>query len=243
MILVDVFEPDDIFYLLKQSVEVQRQNLVQAGFADYLFFACDGHRIQVERKQWGEVLSDPDHVEEQLRRELPAAEETVLLVEGVAEATAWGMDTYCRSADKPYFRHQHSYGTRRRPQPGLYHRIQSWFWQLDKAGVGVYRTVHSRDTAAAIASWYRSSQKEEHLTLKRYIRPRMQTKAFDPRVLTLMGMSGIEIGEVRAKALVEAFGSVWAVVNAGYSDLIQVEGIGPSIAKRLIEVVGRPYYD
>lgn len=241
MLLVDVFEPDDVFHLIRQSVECQRQNLVQLGYADYLWFCADGHRCQVERKQWGEVLSDPDRVEEQLRREMIATEETILLVEGVAESTPWGMDVYTKSGDKPYFRLQHSYGTPKHPQHGLYHRIQSWFWQLDKAGISVYRTCHSRDTASALVAWYRSSQKEEHTTLRRYIKPRINPKAFDPAVLTLMGIAGVELGEVRAKALIDYFGSVWAVVNAPMSVLVDVDGIGPGLARKLIDALGREF--
>lgn len=236
-----MFEPDAIFNLLKQSVECQRQNLVQLGYADYMWFCHDGHRCQVERKQWGEVLSDPDHVEEQLRREMVATEETVLLVEGVAEATPWGMDTYIKSGEKLYYRLHHSYGTPKHPQVGLYHRIQSWFWQLDKAGISVYRTCCSNDTASALVAWYKSSQKEEHTTLRRYIKPRIDPKGFDHRVLTLMGIEGVQLGEVRAKALVEHFGSVWAIVSAPVSELVKVDGIGPGLAKKLVEAVGRPW--
>ena len=241
VMLCDVFEPDLIYNLLKQSIEVQRHNLVQLGFADYVWFAHDGHRIQVERKQWGEILSDPDHVEEQLRRELIAAEETILLVEGVAEATALGMDTYTKSGDKPYFRLQHSYGTPKHPQSGLYHRIQSWLWQLDKAGISVYRTCHNNDTAGALVAWYHSSQKESHTTLQRYIKPHVNIKAYDPAVLTLMGIEGVELGEVRAKALLSYFGSIWDVFNAPLSSLVDVEGIGPGIARKLISAIRRPF--
>jgi ERCC4-type nuclease len=241
MLLVDVFEPEDIFQLLAQSVDVQRQNLVQAGFADYLWFSCDGHRCQVERKQWGEILSNPDHVEEQLRREMVTTEETVLLVEGVAEATRWGMDVYTKSPGKSYFRLQHSYGTPKHPQSGLYHRIQSWFWQLDKAGISVYRTCHSRDTASALVAWYKSSQKQEHTTLQRYIKVRANPKAYDARVLTLMGIEKAGLGEVKAKALIAKFGSVYAVLNAPLEELVEVDGIGKGIAMKLIEAVGRPF--
>ncbi len=241
--IVDIFEPDDIYILLKQSIDAQRQNLVQLGFADYLFFAADGHRIQIERKTWGEVLSNPDHIEEQLRREMVTTEETVLLIEGVAEATAFGMDVYHKSAKKPYYILQHSYGTPKHPQSGLYHRIQSWLWQLDKAGISTYRTVNSRDTASALVAWYKSSQKEEHTTLNRYIKTRINPKSFDPRVLTLMGIESANLGEVRSKALVDRFGSVWNILNAPVSELVMVSGIGPGIARKLVEAIGRPHVE
>ena len=243
VMIVDVFEADLIYNLLKQSIEVVRQNLVPLGMPDYVWFSHDGRRVGIERKTWGEILSDPNHVEEQLRREMTAVDEISLLVEGVAEATQWGVDTYIKSVGKPYYRLQHSYGTPKHPQAGLYHRIQSWLWQLDKAGISVYRTTNSKDTASALVAWYSSSQKEEHTTLNRYIKPRINPKAFDPRVLTLMGIENANLGEVRAKALIKRFGSVWSVLAAPVSELIQVEGIGMSTARKLVESVGRPYDD
>ena len=90
-------------------------------------------------------------------------------------------------------------------------------------------------------AWYKSSQKEEHTTLRRYIKPRVNPKAFDPAVLTLMGIEGVQLGEVRAKALIKQFGSVWEVVNAPLSELVSVEGIGPGLASKLLEVIGRPW--
>ena len=243
MMLVCHFEPDLIFNLLKQSIEVYRQDMVKIGYPDYVWFAHDGHRIGVERKQWQEILSDLDHVEEQLRREMVATEETVLLIEGVTEATAWGMDIYTKSATKPYFILHRSYGTPKYPQPGLYHRIQSWLWQLNQAGISTYRTVNSRDTASALVAWYKSSQKLEHTTLQRYIKPRVNPKAFDPAVLTLMGIAGVELGEVRAKALIDYFGSVWDVLNAPISMLMDVEGIVLGLAMKLVNAIGRDYVE
>lgn len=241
VMIIDVFEPDSILYLLRQSIDVEKQNLVQLGFPDYLFFACDGHRVGIERKQWAEILSDPDHVEEQIRREMVSVEEMVLLIEGVAEATPYGMDVYTKSGDKPYFRLQRSYGTPKHPQPGLHHRIQAWLWQLDHYGVSVYRTCNSQDTASALVAWHNSALKETHDTLQRYIKPRINPKAFDPAVLTLMGIEKANLGEIRAKALLSYFGSVWDVLNAPLSSLVDVEGIGPSVARSLIDAIGRPF--
>ena len=241
VMIVDVFEADLIYNLLKQSIEVVRQNLVPLGMPDYVWFSYDGRRVGVERKTWGEILSDPDHVEEQLRREMTTVNEICLLIEGVAESTQWGVDTYTKSTGKPYYKLQHSYGTPKYPQSGLYHRIQSWLWQLDSCGISSYRTTNSHDTASALVAWYKSSQKEEHTTLRRYIKPRINPKAFDPAVLTLMGIAGVELGEIRAKALIDYFGSVWAVVNAPMSVLVDVDGIGPGLARKLIDALGREF--
>lgn len=46
-----------------------------------------------------------------------------------------------------------------------------------------------------------------------------------------------EIGPKRAKALLHHFGSVEAVMTATAEDLKKVEGIGPSIAEKIREVL------
>ena len=48
MIFVDTFEPKQIEDLLSQTVDTIRMTLNHSpqGYADYLFFAYDGHRIQ-----------------------------------------------------------------------------------------------------------------------------------------------------------------------------------------------------
>ena len=85
-IMLDRFEPVEIENLIAQSVDVIRTGLNGQGIADYMWFCCDGHRIQVERKQTGELLASMDNVEEQLQRELQnGIEETILLIEGVCE--------------------------------------------------------------------------------------------------------------------------------------------------------------
>ena len=50
-----------------------------------------------------------------------------------------------------------------------------------------------------------------------------------------------EVGPVTARALLESFGSVEAVVTAGEQELQEVEGVGPVTAQRVREVVGSEY--
>jgi Fanconi anemia group M protein len=50
-----------------------------------------------------------------------------------------------------------------------------------------------------------------------------------------------DIGPRHARALLEHFGSVQAVVNAGEEDLVRVKGIGKERAKKIREVSHRPY--
>ncbi|KAB7517706.1 DEAD/DEAH box helicase [Halosegnis rubeus] len=52
-----------------------------------------------------------------------------------------------------------------------------------------------------------------------------------------------EVGPVTARALLESFGSVEAVMTASEQELQEVEGVGPVTAQRVREVVGSEYAD
>lgn len=240
MIYVDTFEPEDICRWIGQVTEVNRLPLHQSGQADYSWFSIDGRSIQVERKQWPELLSTGiDDVEEQLGREIPNADETYLLVEGIGEPSPYGVDTYIKSENKPYYRKMFGHGSRQHPQPFLYDRIQAWFWRLDKIGVSVVHTSSPFATSVALVSYYKQSQKVEHQTLRRYIKPKISIKVRNPHVLSLMGIEGAGIGEIKALALVERFGNLYGVVNADVEELLGVDGIGKGIIRKLFTAVGR----
>jgi ERCC4-type nuclease len=246
MLLVDQYEPVEIVQILIPQVgqnNVMRAPLNTRGFGDYMWNCADGHLLQVERKQWPELLADVDDVEEQLGRELLApVQETYLLVEGVASPTAVGIDTYTISKDSKFFRHSRSYpGSDRRPQPGMFAKVMAWFYQLDKAGVGIMHTSSYIATAMTIGSWYKNSQKDEHTTLRRYIRKKINVEVKDPQVISLMGLAGANLGEERAKALIERFGDVISVLTADPGEIAAMPGFGPTLEKKIHAAVGRTW--
>lgn len=246
MIFVDTFEPRDIEELLRQSVPVTRMTLnhSQQGYADYLFFACDGHRIQVERKQIDEILSDLDGVEEQLGRELSnGVEETILLYEGTCEPIP-GLKSAVQSwklarAGKVMVP-SHKYNV-------SYVGLQAWFSQLDKAGVTIVHTCHYVGTAHTLVALYNNAQKQEHTTLRRYIKEHITVHPFNQHIITLMGIRGANLGEARAKALIERYGTVWYTINQSPEDIAETlvgeEGkqkkLGLVTARRLLNAIGR----
>ncbi len=238
--LVDTHEPDFIIELLTQCIPTTRANLNHAlGMADYVWCAADGHVVSYERKQWSEVLSGLDSVEEQLRREAQSTDELNLLIEGVAEPTPHGVCVLQRHKDGTYRGNRHSYGTPSRPVPHLYARVQAWLWELDKCGITVYQSPGQVGTATLLVAHYKASLKPEHTTLQRYIKPRVQTTAQNPQVVSLMGLVGADIGEVRAQALVARFGNLYSVLNAPREELLRVDGIGPGVVKKLWKAIGR----
>lgn len=239
MVLVDTNEPVELQQLIQQSVDTERTMLNQIGCADYMWQAADGHWVQIERKQWPEILSDLDGIEEQLRRELAAADELGLLIEGIIEPTPVGVDAYKKSDDKRYYRVVRSYGTHARPQPGLYHRLQAWLWCLDKAGITIYQTPNYAATAVTLVSHFQQGQKDEHSTLNRYIKTKQHVEKWNPHVLSLMGIPNTGIGEQKARALVERFETLVAVLVQSPEDLASVPGMGRTLAERLLRAAGR----
>jgi len=257
-LMMDVHEPYSIWELLTQSVEVIKPDpgLNSQGYADYLWFCYDGHRIQVERKQIDEILSGMDSVEEQLTRELSnGVEETILLIERFCEpipGNRSAVQTYTRPHEglkkilRKILKHDdvlvpgHQYNV-------SYMGMQAWKSQLDKAGVTIVETFDWKATAHTLVALYNNSQKEEHTTLRRYIKDRIIITNRNPHILTLMGIKGGGVGEEIAKALIERFGTAHYTllqdVDSLAETLVGEEGkqkrFGPIRAKKLLRSFGR----
>lgn len=239
------FEPQQIELLIAQSIPTNKIGLNTKGFADYLWFCVDGHRIQVERKQVDEVLSGMDKVEEQLRRELQnEVEETILLIEGICEPIA-GLKMATQSWHK-------AKGKRNIMVPGhkynvSYSGLQAWKNQLDKAGITIVETFDYVATAMTLVALYNNSQKEEHTTLRRYIKDRIYPRPYNPHILTLMGIKGVNLGEARATALIERYGTVWYTLSQDAEDIAEtmvgeedkVKKLGLVTARKLLQAIGR----
>jgi len=245
-ILVDNHEPREIEYLIAQSVPtlMPQPGLNSQGFADYLWFACDGHRVQVERKQVNEILGGIDQVEEQLGRELDnGVEETLLLIEGICEPIA-GLKIATQVWHKARGKNVLVPG---RVYNCSYTGLQAWKSQLDKAGITVVETFDYTATAMTLVALYQNSQDPKHKTLRRYIKDRIYVESKNPHVLSLMGVKGGGVGEEIAKAWIEQFGTFWYCINQDVEVLAEVmmgeEGkekrIGMSRTKRFMNAIGR----
>lgn len=239
MIFCDVFEPQNIRDAIRDLVPSQTIPLNSAGLADYMWQA-DGHTIQVERKQWAEIINI-EHIEEQLQREYQKADETYLLIEGIMKPSQYGVDLYKETTEgssrKVLYR-CHGWGTENRPRKPLYQQIMAFLWSIDRQGISIVCTPNSYATALTIVTMYKQSIKTEHRTFNRYIRTKPEPFDCDPAVLTLMNLPGIELGEYRAKQLINALGSLRKVIDAKEEELVTVEGIGPVTAHRIKELFG-----
>lgn len=236
-----LFEPQQIELLIAQSIPINKIGLNTKGFADYLWFCVDGHRIQVERKQVDEILSGMDKVEEQLRRELQnEVEETILLIEGVCEPIA-GLKMASQSWRKAKGKRNimvsgHKYNV-------SYSGLQAWKNQLDKAGITIVETFDYVATAMTLVALYNNSQKEEHTTLRRYIKDRIYPKPYNPHILTLMGLAGASIGQEIGEALITRYGTTWYVLNQSVEDLAETaigeKKLGMIRARKILKSIGR----
>jgi hypothetical protein len=239
---MDNHEPQEIKLLIEQTVPVvvPQPGLNSQGFADYFWYAVDNHRIQVERKQIDEILGGMDSVEEQLRREMDnGVEETLLLIEGICEPIAGlkiATQSWRRAKDKRILVPGHSYNV-------SYTGLQAWKSQLDKAGITIVETFDYTATAMTLVALYQNAQKEEHKTLRRYIKDRIYIESYNPHILSLMGIKGGGVGEEIAKALIDRYGTFWYCINQEVEDLAQTlvgrKQLGINRARRLLRSIGR----
>ena len=239
MILMDVFEPEQVKDLISKSVPVSQVALNSQGYADYQWIDCNGRTIQVERKQIDEILGGLDHVEEQLRREVVMTDETILVYEGTVEPYK-DIKPQVRSW-KPVNNGKimvphHTYNM-------SYVGLQAWFYQLSQAGITPFHTFDFWGTARAIVAWYNSCQQKEHTTLKRYIKPKIYLEDYNPHILNLMSLKEAGIGEEKAKALIDRFGTFWYTINQPVEMLAETlvgnKRLGEVTARKLLKSIGR----
>ena len=266
MILVDVAEPEEIVHLLEQSAPVSVLPLNQSSRADYYFGGEQG-TVQFNRVQGGELLSNIDSMEDELRRYYESADDNNMIIEGIIT------DTPITRKDKSL--ESVSVRMKGRPSTLFAYRVApngylfsehaydvsadlffAWLYRLKEAGVNTFQTWNYVGTAKAIASIYRNCQKpeSEHKTLNRYYIPRItlgekndegkriSIREQNPFIRGLMALSiiyHIDVGEKKATALYEAgYKSIYDLVFASIKELTEIEGIGAVTAKKLLEAIG-----
>lgn len=259
MLLVDNNEPEGIVKLLRQAVPITVSPLNQMHMSDYFFGNYEGKRLQFSRKQAAELVGNIDEAEDQLRDYYNNADGNFQIVEGIispikllkfpisnhspapskVSTRDLGAKLYCYQIHPGgHIERGHSFTTIN--ESVLY----AWLHRLAEAGIPTYFTINWVSTAKLLAVIYRNEQKppEEHSTLQRVIRPRIQVKDAEPFVKSLMFLSNayqLNIGEVKAKALADAFCNILDIATADVKELTTVEGIGVKMAERLLTALGR----
>ena len=151
-------------------------------------------------------------------------------------------------APSGFIEHGHSFTTTRMLE------LYAWIYRLDKLGVSTFYTNNWEETARFLIAAYKNEQKspEAHSTFQRIYRPHIYIKTeknmtkeeLDTHRLTksLMFLSSaynLEIGEVKAKALADKFCNILDIAMASVSDLRSVDGIGITMAEKILSSLGR----
>ena len=244
MIFCDIFEPTNIETIIQQSVPTYKDAFNNKGFPDYTWIDTINRRIGVSRKKLGELLSSIDATEEQLGRDMESVDELILLIEDcfyspILYNNRPGIQTWIPTKDGKFIRQYRKYNV-------SVSLLDSWLYQLSKAGISHIKTFDYEHTASCLVSLYHSSQKLEHSTLRRYIKPKMIHRDWNPQVLTLMGVyteAGKKcrtfLGEKKAKALIDRYGTVWEILNQDAQELAKTENIGIVDATKLLKAIGK----
>lgn len=133
------------------------------------------------------------------------------------------------------------YGDNVRNGPAVfsYHRLESVLFGAQAHGIKVAYAVgpEPHNVASRISSIIQYYTKEKH-DFFRATSPKLPltlplTEALDRRVEMLMSIPGV--GEDKARSLLMHFGTVKAITAATEKDLQQVSGIGPTLARRIVE--------
>lgn len=206
---------------------VQRQPLNARGWADYFWFDVKGARIQVEHKQWNEFLAEfPDHVEEQLRRQVVNADQHYLMIEGWPLDGPYGIDTYketiSKKSGRTYFRKSRSYGGKSHPRTGLLQGICSWSWKMDRLGITVIRCPSRRWMLTELTTLYTNTGRADFIGWDRYHKPITHPKARIKGISQLMATRGI--GEVTALKLIDWYGNALAAYRSTPEEMAEVIG-------------------
>lgn len=255
MMLVDKAEPAEITKLLEQSgVPVTVLALNQSLRADYYFGGEDGKSRQFNRVQAGELFSDIDSMEDELRRYYGSADESNMIVEGLVSRVPLtrrapnAMKVSTRAQSTGLFAHHvtpegfiydiHAYDTR-------LSEYFAWLRGLNRAGIVTYNTCNYVETATLLVAVYKNELKtvEEHQTLNRYYRPRVVIKSQSPFIKALILLSAaykLDIGEDRATAIEAAgYKSLMDLAYTEVKELCKVKGIGNLTATKLLVALGK----
>ena len=226
----DIHEPPEALTLIAPSVPCEQVSLNTDGFADYCWNDLDGRLVQVERKQWGEVLSGIDKVEDQLRRHLKGHPEArlILLLEGTSIPSQLGT-TILKATNRDSIWVKGYSSSVRTSQ------VYAWLYGISRY-IELYQTSTYEATCTALVSFYKYDQKEAHNTFTRHFKA--MTFNPNPQVIQLMGMMP-GIGEKRAGAIIAKFSTIYNVITASPAELATVDGIGPVLSVSLLQRCGR----
>lgn len=239
---IDEHEPRAMVALVGQVYPDTIQcALNRNGLADYFWVGLSGAE-EVERKQVSEIIGNFEHVEMQLVQQMQTQPQPklTLLVEGIADPTANGIQTYLSAPNGTYFRKGKHFAT-------PYARYEGWLLALENQGVRVWRTSSLEASAEALVRMRKQSESAPTSILNRYVKVR-QYFTPNPYVETLMGIKGGHVGAEWAEALIDTFGTPYDVLRSPVELVAEtmrasksgrVQKLGEKRATTLLRAIGR----
>lgn len=254
ILLIDTSEPHNLEDLLKQSCPVTRMALNQSSKADYYFGGADGKTRQFNRVQAGELLSNIDSMEDELRRYYDNADENYQIIEGIISPVAITKKdkSLLAISTRRQISNVRIYSYKMSPTGFIFGErawdisntlLFAWLRGLERCGIITYYTLNWMHTAQFLSAYYKSEQKppENHTTLRRYYRPKIVTQEQNPLVKALMYLSiayKIGIGEDRAKRIAAEYDSILDIAMSSVDELYSIDGIGREVARKLFNAIG-----
>ena len=203
--------------------------------ADYAFLDYKDEPVGIERCEVGNLVQKlrSGELESQMLKCQANYSSIILLTEGVYDSVQ-GFLAVHKESQRGYFR-SHIY-----PHTRYDYTIASLI-RLSDMGIEIIHSPNFGCSMVVVRTIYnqRTKPEEEHSLFKR-IRPiRIPVKlSSNPAVPRLMSLCP-RLGEKPAIRLLNKFGSIWAILNAEDSELLQVEGFGKGLLDKLKKGVGK----
>jgi len=233
MITVDdreVTQHPDIIQRLKTPVTVQRLDS-----ADFAFLNRNFEPVGIERCELGNLLQKirSGQLEEQLIRCVQDYNHVILLIEGVYD-TLSGQVVHYKKGDKSYYRN--------RIEPSFTtNELEALLVRLSELGIEVMWSPCFEYTMQKIDTIFaqRTKPEEEHTFFRKTRAIRIPVKnTANPSVPMLMALCP-RLPEKTAIQLIYKYDTIWNVLNADPKELVQVEGFGKGLMKKLLQGVGK----
>lgn len=236
MITIDdreVTEHPEIREIFTVPIKVERLDS-----ADYAFLDRNFEPVGIERCEIGNLLQKirNGELESQLTRCDEDYSHVMLLVEGVYDGIGGLIAHYHKGRDgNVYFRS--------RIEPNFrYREVKALLSRLSELGIELMDTPNFSSSVEVIETIYAQRTKpEEAHTLFKKLRPlRIPVKASsNPAVPKLLALCP-RLPEKVAISLIFKYSSIWQVLNTPDDELLEMDGFGNTLLRRLKDGIGKP---